>query len=156
MKTLYKIGIVFFAVLFTMYTGGFLVFSHHCFREQVTQTSFLIDATSCGHHENIQKSDPEPCCEHSHKKTVCDFKTSIQTENDCCKTTSTFVKAPIVVIINNEKPIIDNQEYVATESYFYVFEQPSSYILHYPEIEPPPPIFGKVLLYHIHQLKIYC
>ena len=154
-----RIGIIFVALLLIAGTGGYSIYRHYCYCAGKTSTSLFLE-DKCDQHE---KAVPASCClTKPSADNCCDAKIAkTKTEKHihsgkCCETSRIFLKISDTF----------NQSFEKISFRFLTgFTQLliSADIQRDPKIEPvakiyyadtSPPLFGKELLYSLHQLKL--
>jgi hypothetical protein len=156
MKALKNIGLIFVVSMLILATGGFSVYQHvcHCAGEM---SASLFMQESCDHQEAAPVAS---CCKPEDTKSCCKPEPVRETRHtchndDCCKTTSLFLK-----ISDSFQPGLEkvNLKPIMMVAAILTFEL-SEDILFTPHLnicnsDLPPPDTGKHILIALHQLKL--
>jgi hypothetical protein len=152
-----KIGVIFTALLLIAATGGYSVFRHYCDCQDAVTTSVFLEVT-CGHDH---AAEAKSCCAPvSHEKSCCPAEKGQQSKSHkhsdkCCRTNAQFLK------INDS---FSSGQYKSADKIFIsavnlpekeilVDENSSSFVTTY-YTDTSPPLSGREILLHHHQLKL--
>ena len=153
MKTvLQNTGIIFLAALLIMATGGFSIYEHFCRCAGEKTASIFVEATC--HHES--ESSAASCCmiaEH----TCCGTEKTEKNchDDDCCQTTETYLKISDDFNYQFDKIslkfIVSFVQILSGNSLLAVEQDYTLPVQDFNDI--PPPLYGRELVNHLHQLK---
>ncbi len=155
MKTIQRIGIIFMLLVFLFGTTGLSVLHHICNSSKenivtVYPEFFKSSGSSCC----ADESTGYACSNHVAKSE--DALPRQIDASPCCKSIVTFFKLEILtervtkLQVNTESA--KNPEYPVLICSLPAFEQPLLKPAHFQFYSPP--LFGKVLVYYLHQMKI--
>ncbi len=138
--------------------GGYHVYQHDCFCSGRSNTSFLIENVSC-QHENVE-TESTAC--HDHSCFGCCNIDPLNTtgnkgiDHNCCKTSKVFLKLSELFNVPMENSFF--KIHLTAFVFFEINPENHQTELNFPASENtpnlPPPLFGKALLFTLHQLKI--
>ncbi|MCK5840330.1 MAG: hypothetical protein KAG99_10805 [Bacteroidales bacterium] len=138
--------------------GGYHVYQHDCFCSGRSNASFIVENVSC-QHENVET---ESTASHDHSSFGC-CKINPQNSNDnkeighnCCKTSKVFLKLSELFNIPMENSFckIHFPAFVFSEISPESHQTELNFLTSDNTPDLPPPLFGKALLFTLHQLKI--
>ncbi|MEI7725546.1 MAG: hypothetical protein WCK09_10610 [Bacteroidota bacterium] len=156
MKTVQRIGILFLLLVFLFGTTGLSVFHHFCHSSNHGSVTLYPE---------IFHSSGSSCCDDeittgyacaSHETFTTDPLSQHVDAAPCCKSTSTLFKLEILtekvekLVLNtfSEQPPL----FSVSLNTMPLFELPLLKPAHYQFYSPP--LFGKILVYYLHQMKI--
>lgn len=152
-----KIGTLFIAALLVMATGGFSIYEHFCRCAGESSASIFLEA-SC-EHNNPQSA--AACCQHETIPSCCmdkppDHQGNACEHDDCCQDSETFLK-----ISDNFTTSLDKISFKFIPGIIQVLiandllADPQAFISPLPEFyDTSPPLYGRELVNHLHQLKL--
>lgn len=138
--------------------GGYHVYQHDCFCSGKSNTSFIVENVSC-QHENSE-AESSTCHDHS-SFGCCNIDPLItdcnkEIDHNCCKTSKVFLK--LSELFNVPMETSSCKIYLTAFVFFEISPENHQRELNFliPDNTPdlPPPLFGKALLFTLHQLKI--
>lgn len=156
MKTIQRIGILFLLLVFLFGTTGLSVFHHFCHSSNHGNVTlypeiFQTSASSCCGEES---TTGYACA--SHETFAADPLSQHIDAAPCCKSTSSFFKLEILtekagkLVLNTVS--VQHPLYSVSLLLFETLEQPLLKPAHFQFYSPP--LFGKVLVHYLHQMKI--
>ena len=155
MKTIQRIGILFLLLVFLFGTTGLSVLSHFCSSSNHTTVTvypelFNRSGSSCC----AEESTGYACA--SGGNTPSGAMPGHIDETPCCKSIASLFKLEILteriekLLINNF--LVQHPLYSVSLLLLETFEQPLLKPAHFQFYSPP--LFGKVLVHYLHQIKI--
>ncbi len=158
-KVIKRIGIIFVALLLILATSGYSIYRHYCYCAGKTSASLFLE-DKCDHHV---KATAASCCATKPSVANCCAAESAKAKAEkhihsgkCCETSLIFLKISDTF----------NQSFEKISFKFitgFIQLLISADLQCDPQIEPAekiyyadisPPLFGKELLYSLHQLKL--
>ncbi len=155
MKTVQRIGVILLLLVFLFGTFGLSVFHHHCNSSNEDIASIYPELfTRAGSTCCVDEETGYVCS--GHKSSPEDIYHQEVDAAPCCKSTLSFFKLDILTI-RAEKFVLNTENIQLPLYPAFLPEEPN---VEQPFIMPAhfefysPPLFGKVLVYYLNQIKI--
>jgi hypothetical protein len=155
MKIIRNIGTVLVVSLLIMATGGFSIYHHFCHCAGEISASVFMEAL-CDHENSSASccSSPEThsCCM---EKPVRDSKPACHDDDNCCQTSSQFLKISDSFQPGFEK--ISLKPFVVTSAILFfdiLADENALPHLNLIHADLPPPDSGRQIILELHQLKL--
>ena len=154
MRTIRNIGLIFIVTVLILATGGFSVYHHVCHCAGEMTASVFVEAVC-----NVENTSPS-CCSQEEIPSCCKdepapVKKHTCSDNDCCQTSSQFLKISDSFHPGLEK--ISLKPFVIASALVFVSipeDVHSIPAIHIYSADLPPPDSGRQILVALHQLKL--
>ena len=152
MNLISEISFHFFSDDLLVSTSGFTVFKHHCYTENTTEISFLVEDFDCNHKEHEHSVN----CLHV-VRFLSGQMPLLVLKGSCCDTETQFFKLNITLdvqkVTNKVSPAL-LADIILTEDLFDLPSEEENRIVISNDL--PPPLSGKALHIYLQQLKYDC
>lgn len=134
---------------FTLSTAGLPVILHMC---SISGTKSLVSCNNCGDEKKAE--EPNSCCEPENSTAKNTEQTISHTDNiTCCSDQLAQIKIEDDFSVNSAEKVQQNVSVITVATTTHETEKNENYFLNDSGFSPEP-LYGKLLLKSIHQLKI--
>ena len=133
-------------------TSGFTVFEHHCYTNNTTELSFIVEDFKCDHQEHKDTNKKPPCCTLPEREPETRYF-----EDGCCDTRTHLYKLNITLDVQELSKKLSPEYFTAVLVTEYKPDLPAEekdHIIICNDL--PPPRSGKELHIYLQQLKYDC